>query len=84
MNADSIAIVDCHAHFLDVQLHTYPIFQQRSPGFEALVGDYSSLPRRYLPEHYLKDANDFNVIKAIWAEFMSADPIRAKETRQER
>jgi len=49
-----------------------------------LVGDYSSLPRRYLPEHYLKDANDFNVIKAIWAEFMSADPIRAKETRQER
>jgi predicted TIM-barrel fold metal-dependent hydrolase len=76
MKADSIAIVDCHAHFLDAQLHTYPIFQQRSPGFEALVGEYSSLPRRYLPEHYLKEAKGFNVIKTIWAEFMSTDPIR--------
>jgi hypothetical protein len=39
MKADSIAIVDCHAHFLDAHLHTYPIFQQRSSGFEALVGE---------------------------------------------
>jgi predicted TIM-barrel fold metal-dependent hydrolase len=75
MNRDSITIVDCHAHILDAQLHTYPIFRQRSPGFEALVGDYSPLPRRYLPEDYLKDANGLHVIKTVWAEFMSTDPI---------
>ena len=76
MNAGSIPIVDCHTHFLDSRLHTYPIFQRRSPGFEALVGDYSALPRRYLPEHYLKDASGFNVVKTVWAEFMSDDPVR--------
>jgi predicted TIM-barrel fold metal-dependent hydrolase len=76
MNAESIAIVDCHVHFLDAELLAYPIFQRRSPGFEALVGDYSALPRRYLPEDYLHDANGLNVVKAIWAEFMSTDPAR--------
>ncbi len=75
MTADAIAIVDCHAHFLDAKLNTYPIFERRSPGFEALVGDYSSLPRRYLPEDYLKDANGLNVVQTIWAEFMSVDPV---------
>jgi predicted TIM-barrel fold metal-dependent hydrolase len=75
MNADSIPIVDCHAHFLDSHLHTYPVFQQRSPGFEGLVGDYSTLPRRHLREHYLKDVSGFNVVKTVWAEFMSDDPI---------
>lgn len=69
-------IVDCHMHFLDAQLHTYPIFEQRSPGLEVLVGNYAALPRRYLPEQYLKDANGLNVVQSIWAEFISADPIR--------
>jgi hypothetical protein len=45
MKADSIAIVDCHALFLDAQPHPYPILWQPSPGFEALVGEYSSLHR---------------------------------------
>jgi predicted TIM-barrel fold metal-dependent hydrolase len=76
MNEESIAIVDCHAHFVDAELFTYPIFQRRSPGFEALVGDYSALPRRYLPADYLNDANGLNVVKTIWAEFMSTDPAR--------
>ena len=52
------AFVDRHAHFLDAELFTSPIFQRRGPGFEALVGDYSALPRRYLPEDYLNDAGD--------------------------
>jgi hypothetical protein len=50
---ESIPVVDCHTHFLDADLHNYPIFSRRNPGFEALVGDYSALPRRYLAEHYL-------------------------------
>ena len=76
MNAESIAIVDCHAHFLDADLFTYPIFQRRSPGFEALVGDYGALPRRYLPEDYVSDAGLLNIVQAIWAEFMSTEPSR--------
>jgi predicted TIM-barrel fold metal-dependent hydrolase len=71
-----IPVLDCHAHFLDAQLHTYPIFQQRSAGFEALVGDYSSLPRRYLPEQYFRDAEGLNVVGTVCAEFISTDPLR--------
>jgi len=73
VKADSIPIVDCHCHFVDARLHTYPVFQQRSLGFEALVGDYSALPRCYLPDDYLRDANEFHVVKTVWAEFMSTD-----------
>jgi predicted TIM-barrel fold metal-dependent hydrolase len=73
MNPDSIEIADCHAHFIDAQRHAYPIFEQRSAGFELLVGDYSSLPRRYLPEDYFNDASGFRVAKTVCAEFMSAD-----------
>ena len=55
MNADPITIVDRHVHFVDAELHSYPIFQQRSHAFEVLVGDYSALPRRYLPKDYLAE-----------------------------
>ena len=75
MNAHSVAIVDCHVHFVDVQACGYPIFQQRSAALESLVGDYSALPRRYLPEDYLKEVGGFKVVKTIWAEFMSDDPV---------
>jgi predicted TIM-barrel fold metal-dependent hydrolase len=75
MNTQSVAIVDCHVHFVDVQVHSYPIFQQRSAALESLVGDYSALPRRYLPEDYLKEVGGFKVVKTIWAEFMSDDPV---------
>jgi predicted TIM-barrel fold metal-dependent hydrolase len=75
VNPDSIAIVDCHVHFVNVAEHSYPIFQERSASFEALVGDYSALPRHYLPEDYLKEAGGFNVVKTVWAEFMSDDPV---------
>jgi hypothetical protein len=55
LHGDSFAIVGCADHFLDAQLHSYPIFRQQSLGFEALVGEYNtSLPERNLPRHYLK------------------------------
>jgi len=76
MNAEPITIVDCHLHFLDSEVHSYPIFRERSAAFEALVGDYSALPRRYLPKDYLAQTSRFKVVKTIWAEFMSDDPLR--------
>jgi len=75
VNVDSIAIIDCHLHFLDAQSHGYPVFQQGSAGFEAIVGDYSALPRRYLPKDYLNDIHGFNVVKTVWAEFLSDSPV---------
>jgi len=75
MNAQSVAIVDCHVHFVDAQVRSYPIFRQRSAALESLVGDYSALRRRYLPEDYLKEVGGFKVVKTIWAEFMSDDPV---------
>jgi predicted TIM-barrel fold metal-dependent hydrolase len=75
MDADSLPIVNCHLHFVDVQVHSYPIFQQRSAALESLVGDYSALPRRYLPEDHLKEVGGFKVVKTIWAEFKSDDPV---------
>ena len=47
---------------------------QRSAGFEALVGDYSALPRVYLPEDYARDVNGLGVVKTVW-EFISDDPL---------
>jgi predicted TIM-barrel fold metal-dependent hydrolase len=48
-NSDStqLTIIDCHVHFVDAGLRRYPLFQQRSPAFEALVGDYRASPKRY-------------------------------------
>ncbi len=71
---DSQIILDCHQHFIDERLFRYPVFQQRSAGFEALVGDYSALPRIYLPEDYTRDTVGFDV-KTVWAEFISNDPV---------
>jgi predicted TIM-barrel fold metal-dependent hydrolase len=50
------------------------VFVERSAGFESLVGDSSALPRVYLPEDYLRDVSGLNVVKTVWAEFLSDDP----------
>ena len=52
----------------------YSVFP-RSAGFEALVGDYSALPRRYLPEDYRADAGGLHIGQTVWAEFMSDTPL---------
>ncbi|MBV8811361.1 MAG: amidohydrolase family protein [Acidobacteriaceae bacterium] len=71
MDSAQLPIIDCHLHFFDARVHRYPIFQQRSVGFETLVGDYSALPRRYYPEDYFKDVKGFHVTRTVCAEFMS-------------
>lgn len=74
MGSGSPAILDCHQHFFDARRFRYPVFQTRSAGFEALVGDYSTLPRVYLPEDYARDTEKLNVTQTVWAEFISDDP----------
>src|SRR5215469_6743672 len=74
MGSERLAILDCHQHFFDARRFRYPVFETRRAGFEALVGDYSSLPRVYLPEDYSRDTEGLNVVQTVWAEFMSNDP----------
>ena len=71
MENQGLPIIDCHQHFIDSRRLRYPVFMQRSAGFEALIGDYSALPRVYLPEDYARDVNGLGVVKTVWAEFIS-------------
>jgi predicted TIM-barrel fold metal-dependent hydrolase len=50
--------------------------------FEALVGDYSTLPGRYLLDEYLVDESGMKVDGIVWHEFMAADPLREVEWAQ--
>jgi predicted TIM-barrel fold metal-dependent hydrolase len=75
MTDHAIPIIDCHVHFVDANRFRYPIFAQHSAGFEELVGDYSALPRRYLPENYRADACGLQIEQTVFAEFMSDTPL---------
>jgi predicted TIM-barrel fold metal-dependent hydrolase len=45
MDRNSFPILDCHQHFFDARRLRYSVFAQRNAGFEALVADYSALPK---------------------------------------
>ena len=75
MNGDGLPIIDCHQHFYDARRLHYPVFAERSAGFEQLLGDYSALPRVYLPDDYARDTKEFNVVGTVWAEFISDNPL---------
>jgi len=47
------SIVDAHMHLYDSRAVRYSVFEHRDPTFEALVGDYSRLPRTYGLDDYL-------------------------------
>lgn len=74
MDCEDLPILDCHQHFFDSRRLRYPVFVQKSAGFEAVVGDYGALPTVYLPEDYGRDTRGWNVVKTLWAEFISEDP----------
>jgi predicted TIM-barrel fold metal-dependent hydrolase len=75
-------IVDAHVHLYDGGENRYEHLEHVDAMFEALIGDYSTLPRRYLLEHYLADEGGLEVDGIVWHEFMSADPLREVEWAQ--
>jgi predicted TIM-barrel fold metal-dependent hydrolase len=83
MDAHKLPILDCHQHFYDARRLRYPLFVERSAGFESLVGDYGALPRVYLPRDYARDVSGLDVVKTVWAEFLSDDPIGEVRFAQE-
>ncbi|MFC0398396.1 amidohydrolase family protein [Paraburkholderia rhizosphaerae] len=66
-------IIDSHVHFVDRTENQYPFFERHDEGFEAFVGNYDALPRRYLPADYLADATGYPVEGVVWHEFLSTD-----------
>lgn len=83
MNSKQFSIIDCHVHFIDNEQIEYPHFQKIDQHFVNLVGDYSDLPRKYLPPDYLKETQGFNVVKTIMAEFVSKDPLKEVKWAQQ-
>lgn len=69
------ALVDAHVHLYDSRIIRYGIFERRDPVFEALVGDYSALPRSYLLDDYLQATRSRKVEGIVWHEFISEDAV---------
>lgn len=73
MNAP-LRIVDAHVHLYDYRQNHHAFLDQVDPGYEAFVGNYDALPRRYLLPDYLADTAGYRVEAIVWHEFLSSDP----------
>jgi predicted TIM-barrel fold metal-dependent hydrolase len=69
-------IIDAHCHLYDHTANRHDFLETVDQMFEALMGDYSALPRRYLLGDYLGDQTGLQVVGLVWHEFMSSDPVR--------
>jgi predicted TIM-barrel fold metal-dependent hydrolase len=70
------AVVDAHVHLFDHSANRHEFLERRDETFEALVGDYSTLPRTYLLDDYLRDSGSRRVEGIVWHEFLSEDAVR--------
>ncbi|MFL6429341.1 MAG: amidohydrolase family protein [Acidobacteriaceae bacterium] len=75
-------VIDVHVHLYDSREMRYEHLEGVDAMFEALIGDYSTLPRRYLLDDYLRDESGREIEGIVWHEFMSADPVREVEWAQ--
>jgi predicted TIM-barrel fold metal-dependent hydrolase len=78
------AVVDAHVHLFDHAANRHEFLERRDESFEALVGDYSALPRTYLLDDYLRDSGARRVEGIVWHEFLSEDPVREARWGQAR
>jgi predicted TIM-barrel fold metal-dependent hydrolase len=77
-------IIDAHVHFYDVQQNRHAFLESVDAGYEAFVGNYDALPRRYLLSDYLADTRDYRVEGVVWHEFLSDDPWQEASWAQQR
>src|SRR5262245_45536392 len=70
-----LRIFDAHVHLFDSAANTHAFLEREDPTFRSLIGDYSTLPRRYLTDDYLKASASCRVEGFVWYEFLSADPV---------
>ena len=76
-------IVDAHLHLYDSKENRYEHLEHVDAMLEALVGDYSALPKRYLFEDYVADLNDVAIDGIVWHEFIAVDPLREVKWAQQ-
>ncbi len=69
-------IVDAHVHFYDSKANVHAFLDDADPVYEALVGNYSALPRAYLPDDYLANTTGCSVEGVIWHEYLSDDALK--------
>jgi predicted TIM-barrel fold metal-dependent hydrolase len=69
-------IVDAHFHFYAHEQNQHDFLEHVDAMFQALVGDYSALPRKYLLDDYLAEAVGVDIVGLVWNEFLSSDPVR--------
>jgi predicted TIM-barrel fold metal-dependent hydrolase len=69
-------IVDAHTHLYDSQENRYEHMEHVDATMEALLGDYSALPRRYFLDDYARDMSGWEIDGIVWHEFIATDPLR--------
>jgi predicted TIM-barrel fold metal-dependent hydrolase len=72
---EQLTIVDAHQHFWDPERNYYPWLADKPVAFR--YGDHSAIKRRYLPEDYLRDAENYRVAGTVYieAEWDPRDPV---------
>lgn len=70
-----LTILDAHVHIFDSTVNRHAFLDRPDPTMEALVGDYSSLPRRYLLDDYLADSRHCRVTGIVCHEYLASDPV---------
>src|SRR5258707_555496 len=69
-------ILDAHVHFYDNKANKHTFLDEFDPNYAEFVGDYSAMPRVYLPENYLQDSAAYQIKGVVWHEFLSTDSIK--------
>jgi predicted TIM-barrel fold metal-dependent hydrolase len=75
-------VIDAHMHLYDGRENCYEHLEHTDAMMEALLGDYSALPRPYLLEDYVADLSDVEIDGIVWHEFIAVDSVREAEWAQ--
>jgi predicted TIM-barrel fold metal-dependent hydrolase len=79
---EKLRVVDAHMHLYDSQENRYEHMAHSDAMMEALLGDYSALPKRYPFEGYAADLADVEIDGIVWHEFIATDSVREAEWAQ--
>ena len=82
MPGKPLRIVDAHVHVYDADVNRHLFLEEKDDVFEALVGDYSALPKKYPLQSYLNDGKSYQIEGIIWHEYLSNDAIKEAQWAQ--